>query len=294
MTAIHIVFSRFSAFYSPLIATFSHGFLQAEGFEPTYGVPAAGSSAPAMLLEGAASVAQSAVSQGFMARERGETPPVVHFAQINERDGFFVAGREPAPDFDWQGLAGRRVLVDHAGQPMAMFKYGCHRAGLDYGSLEVIDAGEPAAMEAAFRGGEGDFIQLQGPAPQQLEVEGLGYAVASVGEPVGICAFSSLSATLEWLAGDQAPGFMRAYRAARRFVIESSPEEVAGAIASCFEGVAPAALSRTIAAYQALGCWTPHIEITDAAWQGALDVFEHAGMISERHGPEGIVVAAPE
>ena len=138
MTAIHIVFSRFSAFYSPLIATFSHGFLQAEGFEPTYGVPAAGTSAPGMLLDGSASVAQSAVSQGFMALERGETPAAVHFAQINERDGFFVAGREAAADFDWQSLAGRRVLVDHAGQPMAMFKYGCHRAGLDYVSCSAL------------------------------------------------------------------------------------------------------------------------------------------------------------
>lgn len=294
MTAMHIVFSRFSAFYSPLIATFSNGYLQAEGFEATYGQPRAGSSALAMLLDGSASVAQSAISQGLMERERGEVPAVHHFAQINERDGFFVAGREPAPDFDWQSLAGRKVLVDHAGQPMAMFKYGCHRAGLDYASLDVVDAGEPAEMEAAFRAGTGDFIQLQGPAPQQLEVEGLGHVVASVGEQVGICAFSSVAATPAWLAGEEAPAFMRAYRAARRFVIEAPAEEVAGAVASCFEGVAPEALTKTIAAYQALGCWTPHIETTDAAWQGSLDVFEHSGLISARYGPDGIVVAAPE
>jgi NitT/TauT family transport system substrate-binding protein len=293
MTAMHIVFSRFSAFYSPLIATFSNGYLAAEGFEVTYGTPPTGANAPGMVLDGAATVAQSAVSQGFMEHERGAPHRVKHFAQINEMDGFFVAGREAASDFNWQNLAGRRVLVDHAGQPMAMFKYGCHRAGLDYASIEVIDAGEPAAMEAAFRAGEGDFIQLQGPAPQQMEVEGLGYVLASVGEQVGTCAFSSIIATPEWLATEDARAFMRAYRAARAFVIESPAAEVAAAVSSCFDGVAPEALTRTIAAYQALGCWPPHIEITDAAWAGALDVFEHSALISERFGPEGIVAAAP-
>ncbi len=31
MTKIHIQFTRFSAFYSPLISTFTGGFLQGEG-----------------------------------------------------------------------------------------------------------------------------------------------------------------------------------------------------------------------------------------------------------------------
>ena len=35
MTAIHIVFSRFSAFYAPLIATFARPFLAEEGLDPT-------------------------------------------------------------------------------------------------------------------------------------------------------------------------------------------------------------------------------------------------------------------
>ncbi len=34
MTKIHVQFTRFSAFYSPLISTFSGGFLQDQGLEP--------------------------------------------------------------------------------------------------------------------------------------------------------------------------------------------------------------------------------------------------------------------
>ena len=42
---INIQFTRFSAFYSPLIATIAGGFLKAEGLEPKHTVAPAGTSA---------------------------------------------------------------------------------------------------------------------------------------------------------------------------------------------------------------------------------------------------------
>ncbi len=150
------------------------------------------------------------MSQALSALERGETPSALHFAQINEMDGFFLTARAPDPAFTWAKLAGSQVLVDHGGQPLAMFKFACHRQNLDYGAIEARDVGGAAAMEAAFRAGEGDYVHLQGPAPQQLAHEGLGQVVASLGAAMGPCAFSSLAATRDWLAGDTARAFLRA------------------------------------------------------------------------------------
>ena len=50
---IRIEFTRFSAFYSPLIATFAAGFLQQEGLAPKHSVSAPGKSAIAGLADGA-------------------------------------------------------------------------------------------------------------------------------------------------------------------------------------------------------------------------------------------------
>ncbi len=293
MTDIRIEFSRFSAFYSPLIVTFANGYLQAEGFSPSHGVVPPGESAAARLADGTITVAQSAVSQGFMALEKGAALPAKHFAQINETDGFFLVGREADENFSWQKLAGRSVLADHGGQPLAMFKYACHKTGLDYDSILAVDAGAPAEMEAAFRDGQGDYVHLQGPAPQQIAADGVGHVVASVGAAVGPCAFSSLLATPAWLATDDAKAFMRAYRAARTFVIESSAEEVAGVIAPHFPDISSEALTDTVAAYQKLGCWTPHFEISEATYDAALDVFLNAGLITKRHPYDQVVVTPP-
>ena len=210
MTRIDIQFTRFSAFYSPLVMTIAGGYLRDEGLEPAHSVSAPGVSAIAALKDGSAHVVQSALSQGLTALEQGRAPEAVHFAQINEMDGFFLTARAPDPEFAWTKLSGRRVLVDHGGQPLAMFKYACHRMGLDFGAIVAVDAGSAADMDAAFRAGEGDVIHQQGPAPQQLEHDGVGHVVAALGPAIGPCAFSSLAALPAWLETDMAKRFMRA------------------------------------------------------------------------------------
>ena len=290
---IRIQFTRFSAFYSPLIATIACGFLEEEGLRPKHSIAPPGKSAIEGLVDGSVHVAQSAPSQAISTLEQGKTPPALHFAQINEKDGFFLVGRKPEPDFRWQGLKGRGVLVDHGGQPTVMFRYACFKSGLDYSSLKAIDAGSSDKMIAAFRQGTGEYIHLQGPAPQQLEHEGAGHIVAAVGEPIGPCAFSSLAATREWLASDMAKAFLRAYRKGRAWLIATPAAEVAQREASFFPGVDAGVLATTIAAYQKLGNWSPHVEITRPAFEATLDIYQHAGKITRRHRYEDAIAQPP-
>jgi NitT/TauT family transport system substrate-binding protein len=290
---IRIEFTRFSAFYSPLIATMAGGFLKVEGLEGKHSVSPPGKSAIAGLLDGSVHVAQSAPSQGFGPLEQGRDPPALHFAQINEKDGFFLTGRSPDPAFSWDKLKGKRVLVDHGGQPIAMFKYACFKRGLDFKAIQAVDAGSTDKMIAAYRAGEADFIHLQGPAPQQLEHDKVGHIVAAVGDAIGPCAFSSLAATRAWLATDMAKAFMRAYRKARTWLIATPAAEVARAEAPFFKDIDPAVLTNTIATYQKLGNWSPHVEITKPAFEATLDIFQHAGLITKRHRYEDVVAQPP-
>jgi NitT/TauT family transport system substrate-binding protein len=117
--------------------------------------------------------------------------------------------------------------------------------------------------------------------------------VASVGEAIGPCAFSSLAATRDWLRTDMAARFMRAYRKARKWLLDTPAAKVAEAEASFFPEIDRAVLASTIAYYQKLGCWTPHVEITHRAFEVTVDVFQHAGLITRRHRYEDVVAAPP-
>ncbi|HSD53499.1 MAG TPA: ABC transporter substrate-binding protein [Burkholderiales bacterium] len=293
MAKINIQFTLFSAFYSPLISAMSGGFLKAEGLDPEWSISPPGVSALAALNDGSAHVVQSALSQGFTSLNEGKTPPAVHFAQVNEMDGFFLTGREADPAFTWDKLEGAEVVTFKGGQPLAMFKYACRKAGIDFGKIKPICPGGPDEIDRAFRAGQGQYVHQQGPYPQQLQADGIGHVVAQVGKQIGPCGFSSLAATRDWLATDMAKAFTRAYRKTRGYMNETPAAEIAKAEKPYFPNVEEKVLADCIATYQKLGTWTPHVEITRAAYERTLDIFEYNGLLKQRYRYEQVCSAPP-
>ncbi|MEJ2694914.1 MAG: ABC transporter substrate-binding protein [Candidatus Thiodiazotropha sp.] len=271
----------------------SGGFLKSEGLEADYCQSTPERGLPGSLRNGSVHLAQSAVATSFADLEQGKSIDIVHFAQINRLDGFFLAGREPDPDFTWEKLQGKQVLVDHLFQPLAMFRYALDRQGVDESQVTIIDAGSVEEMDRAFREGRGDYVHQQGPFPQQLEKDGVGHPVASVGKVVGPLAFSSLCATREWLESDMAKAFVRAYRKAGAFVLESPAAELAQLEGHFFPGIEREVLTETIAAYQQMGNWSADPQIGLADYEHLLDVFLFSGLITRRHPYESCVAPLP-
>ena len=293
MAKIRIQFTLFSAFYSPLISTMSGGFLKAEGLESEWSVAPPGGSALTALANGSADIVQSAPSQGFASLNKGETPPAVHFAQINEMDGFFLTARTADPAFNWNKLEGAEVVMFKEGQPLAMFKYACHKAGIDFDKIKAIPFTGAAQIDQAFRQGQGQYVQQQGPYPQQLQADGVGHVVAQVGQQIGPVGFSSIAAKREWLGAEMAKAFMRAYRKTRVYMNQTPAAEIAKAEKPYFPDIDEKVLADCIATYQRLGCWTPHVEITQAAFEKALDVFEYNGLLKQRYRYDQVCVKPP-
>jgi NitT/TauT family transport system substrate-binding protein len=153
-----------------------------------------------------------------------------------------------------------------------------------------VNAGTPEAMEKAFREGQGDFVHLQGPAPQQLEKDGVGTVVAKLGDAVPPVAFSSLMATREFLKTTEADAFKRAYLRALRFVIQSPAREIADIEAPFFPGASVEAIAEAISQYQQLGTWRSDPNITREQYEVAMDIFIFAGTFKERYAYEDVVV----
>ncbi len=293
MTKLNIMASRHSAFYSPMICTIAGGFLENEGLSGEYFVVEPGSSSGGAVAEGRMDVAQAAVSASWAPLDKGSKAPFAHFAQINRYDGFFIAGREADSDFSWNKLLSGKFLHVHGGQPEAMLRYGAHKMGIDLADVDDIASSGGGAMVTQWRSGEGDYFHEQGAFPQQLEHDGQGHIVASVGEAVGPVAFSSLVGRWDWLESDDAKRFAAAFKSSREWVNTADPVEVAKAEASFFPDMAETAIASAVAAYQKLGTWSGGIAIEKELYEAALDVFEHSNMVGSRHSYDDVVVAPP-
>jgi NitT/TauT family transport system substrate-binding protein len=277
---IRIMASRHSAFYSPLLCCVQR--LRNEGHDANYDVLARGQHSHALLRDHTVDVMQSAVSSNWKARERGVEPLPVHFAQINQRDGFFIVARNPDAGFEWKKLEGRTLLADHGVQPLVMLKYAVRRNEADWSKVKVVDAGAPEKMEASFAAGTGDFLHAQGPVIA-------GEIVASVGAAMPPVAFSSLCCARDYQKGQDYQTFLGVYRRAREWVRTATADEVAEAEASFFPGIPRQVLIATVKRYQELGCWEGGIEIPRDLYEQALNVFQAAEEISWRHRYEEVV-----
>jgi len=272
--------SRHSAFYSPLLCAIE--FLKRDGHQATYGVLGPGQQTYALIRDGAADIVQSAVSSNWNARERGVEPLPVHFAQINQRDGFFLAARQADPAFEWKKLEGATLLADHGAQPLAMLKYAVKQSGVEWNRIKVLNLPSPARMIAAFREGRGDYLHAQAPLA-------VGEAVASVGAAMPPVAFSSLCCSRAYQKSDACRAFVETYRRAREWVRGAPAGEVAAAEASYFPDVPVETLSDAVARYQQLGCWEGGIEIPRDLYEQAIAVFMASRQITWRHPYEEVV-----
>ena len=209
----------------------------AQALSAEYGILAKGQRSSALIREGSVDIMQSAVSSNWKPMEQGESPLPVHFAQINQRDGFFLVAREPDAAFEWNKLAGQAVLADHAAQPFVMLKYAARSNGVEWAHVDAIDAGAPEEMARAFRQGRGAYVHLQSPAAHQLECDGAGHVVVSVGASMPPVAFSSLCCSRDFAKTETFRRFVEAYGEAREWVRTAPAEEVARAEAASSRGI---------------------------------------------------------
>ena len=294
MTDIKIMVFRHSTFYSPLIAAIAGGFLKKEGLVGTYSVLPAGASIVDEVASGRVDVAQAAVSLSWNDLENDRKPAIAQFAQINTRDGFFIAAREPDSEFSWGKLKTGSFMHVHGGQPEVMLRYGAHRMGLELDDVRRIDMHSTGEMMNAWRRGMGDYFHEQGAYPQQLENESCAHVVASVGDAIGPVAFSSLICRWEWLDTEIARRFTSAYRVSREWTNTAEPDKIAETEAEYFADHSPLAVSRAIDAYQKMGTWEGDIQIPAGLYDNALNIFEHAGLITRRHPYNSVVAPPPE
>jgi len=290
MAQINIMALRHSAFYAPLLMTIQGSYLQKVGLQANYMLATPDNTIDQNLRAGTAHCAQSAPAVSFAALEKGETLDFVHFASINQRDGFYLTARAAMDNFQWSDLEGQDVLVDHLFQPHATLRYAMHLNGADFDKMNIIDAGNVEQMDAAFRSGQGAFVHQQGPAPQQLEKDGVGHRVASIGEALGPIAFSSLCASRDWLTTDMAQSFMQAYQQAMIDVIDMDAAHIAKIIHPMLPNIDLDVLETTLDDYKKLDTWQKDISINSESYDNLLKVFLHSGYIKHSHPMEALVV----
>lgn len=284
--------ARPTIFYAPLIACVTKDFLKKQGVEATFHWLG---STPVLdgFRNGTVDVIQSAVSSYWTLADRGETTIPVHIAEINRRDGFFLVRRGEGPVFDWPQLEGKTIVAELGGQPAHMLRYALSYNKVDVSKVRMADGGTGAALRTAFRSGTGDFGHFQGATAQQIELDGEGKIVASVGAAMPEVAFSTVCCLPGFVEKPLYRPFLAAFAEAKAWAHSAPAREVADNVAPQFSGESLQAMVKAVEAYQQLGCWSGPLGISKAHYDQALTVFRSAGAVKGTYTFEQACIPPP-
>ena len=288
---LRVVVAFHSIFYAPLPVAIRGGHFAAEGLEVDPETPALAGGTVDALLSGGADVSLSGIMRSFELLDRGGAR-LVHFAAVNDRNGFFLLSREPRPSFAWSDVVGRTIIsFGGAPTPWLCMQAVLRRHGVDPARVTFRrDLSTPDAI-AAFRAGQGDFIEHGPPVIDQLVADGTGHLVASMGEATGPVPFSSFMAAPEMLTKqrDVLIRFVRGLYRAQRWMAASTAQEIAAVVAPVFGDIDPVIRVAAVERYLKQSTWARDPVLTRTGYDTLQEILLSAGFIKKPHPFDALV-----
>lgn len=104
-----------SIFYAPQYAAIELGYFKEEGIDLLLVNSGGADKVMTSLISGDAQIGFMGSEASIYVYQEGSDDPAVNFAQLTQRAGNFLVGRQPDPDFSWDKLKGCKVLGGRAG-----------------------------------------------------------------------------------------------------------------------------------------------------------------------------------
>jgi NitT/TauT family transport system substrate-binding protein len=222
-------------FYAPYYVALHRGLFEEQGLELETTVPNDGRLVLAGQASGELDVALGGIMRSLVSFNTGDLDAPLHFARVNDRDGFFLVGRRET--FDWPDLLGRRlILFSEAPTPWYVLRALLRERGLDPDLIDAVP-GVPAPEAAeAFQRGEADFLQAPAQIAEAVVAAGDATIVAEMAHEAGPIPYSSYSAQRAVLeAQPEALGAMiRAHAAGLAWMRQATGAEIWETIAPSF------------------------------------------------------------
>jgi NitT/TauT family transport system substrate-binding protein len=280
-----------SIFYAPQFVTLYGGHFAAEGLDVEVHTAAGGVTTTATLIDGTGQISLGGVMRSLDVADRGG-PFLVHFAEVNSRNGFFLLSRQPRPRFAWSDLVGRTVLsFAEAPTPWQCMLTVLRRHGVDPAQVRIERTLPVAEAVAAFTAGHADFLETGQPFTEILLAAGQVHLVASMGEATGPLPFSSYMTTPAYLREqrDTVVRFTRALHRAQRWLAGATAADVAALIAPAFPDVDPDVRRAAVARYLAQGTWAADPILRAPGYEYLQQILLDGGFIKRRHRYEDLI-----
>ena len=274
-----------SIFYAPQYVAHALGYFKDEGLDVEIMLVPGADKVTAAVLSGDVQIGFCGSEATIYIYNGGEKDYLKTFAGLTKRDGSFLVSREKYDNFTLNDLKGKYVIGGRkGGMPEMTFEYTLKENGINPKEDLTIDTSIAfASMGGAFIGGIGDFVTLFEPNALQIESQGYGYVVASIGELGGVVPYTAYNAKKSFIENnpDTIKGFTNAIQKGLDYVHEHTDEEVASVILSYFPDTSLNDLTKIVKRYRDNDSWFKTTFISEDDFNHIQDIMKSAGELEE-------------
>ena len=275
-----------SIFYAPQYVAIELGYFEEEGIDLTLVNGAGADKVMTALVSGDADIGFMGSEASIYTYAGGAEDYAVNFAQLTQRAGNFLVGREPDSNFNWDKLKGTKVLGGRAGgMPQMVFEYILKKNGIDPKLDLTIDQSISFGLTAAaFTSDDSNYTVEFEPFATGLELEGSGYVVASLGTDSGYVPYTAYSAKKSYLSAhpEVIQKFTNAIQKGLDYVNSHSAEEIAKVIQPKFKETPLGNITAIVERYKSQDTWKEDTIFEEQSFELLQNILEEAGELPKR------------
>ena len=274
-----------SVFYAPLYVAIENGYFKEENIDIDL-----------VLTPGADKVATSVLANdaniGFSGPEatiyvyNNSNQKLITFASLTKRDGQFIVGDCNLKDnFKMENLIGKTVLAGRSGgMPLMMFKYALKMSNIDESKVNIDTSVEFAGLTGAYIAKQGDFVNLFEPNASNVEKQGYGCVLASLGNISGSVPYTAFYAKEDYINNnkDLIKRFNKALNKGLTFVKDNNSTQIAKSILQEFPDTSINDLIIYVDMYKEANSWYESTYIYEKDYERLVDIMIYGKTIDRK------------
>jgi len=248
-----------SVLYGPDYVAITKGFFKEAGLDVALATAQGGDKSVAAMLSNAADIGLIGPESTIYVQNSDSPTKIPIFCGLTATDGFMLIGREKVSKFEWSMLKGKQILGFRPGStPLLYLEAAMRQNGIDpLKDVKLVNNVAIPARVGSWLAGQNQFAIFIEPDASQLELDGKGYFMASIGETVGPADYTTFMATDKYIKEnpETCQAWVNAIAKAMKWTASASTQEVVEAVKDFFPGITPQALAGATDRYRKLGIW---------------------------------------
>lgn len=285
LTKLRLAEVTHSSFYAPLYVAIENGYFKEEGIDLELILTPGADKVSAAVLSNDVEIGFAGTESAIYVYEQNEKDYLQVFGGLTKRDGQFIVARNTDKDFELKDLYGKEILVGRqTGMPALNFLNALKNHDIDIKKINANYAVEFAALSGSFIGGVGDYVNLFEPNATNLEKEGYGKVVASVGILSGEVPYTAFYARKSYIEKnkDIITKFVNALNKGIRYTMDNEATVVATDIIGQFPDTSVNDLALMIERYKDYDCWLDNPFVSEAIFNNLEEFLIDFNLLKEK------------